>query len=263
MNSPPFHKHCNNRCARHGESKSNHKKSGGPSSWKNLISQVYLFFKPHCFLIELLDFHYCYYNVQTQAYVQIEGAFVQGLGFFMLEEYITDSEGLLLTGSTWTYKIPTVDTIPRQFDVEILNSGRHEKRIEGAFVQGLGFFMLEEYITDSEGLLLTDSTWTYKIPTVDTIPRQFNVEILNSGRHEKCVLSSKASGEPPLLLAASVHCATREAVKEAQRQLRMWKGVNDSELMFQLPVPATMPVVTELCGLDIVESYLEWKSSVN
>ena len=60
-----------------------------------------------------------------------------------------------------------------------------------------------------------------------------------------------------------MHCATREAVKEARKQLRMWKGVNDSELMFQLPVPATMPVVKELCGLDIVESYLEWKSSVN
>ena len=58
-------------------------------------------------------------------------------------------------------------------------------------MQGLGFFMLEEYITDSEGLLVTHSTWTYKIPTVDTIPRQFNVEMLNSGRHEMRVLSSK------------------------------------------------------------------------
>lgn len=58
-------------------------------------------------------------------------------------------------------------------------------------MQGLGFFMLEEYITDQEGLVVTDSTWTYKIPTVDTIPRQFNVEILNSGCHEKRLLSSK------------------------------------------------------------------------
>uniref|UniRef100_M4F1M8 Aldehyde oxidase/xanthine dehydrogenase second molybdopterin binding domain-containing protein n=1 Tax=Brassica campestris TaxID=3711 RepID=M4F1M8_BRACM len=215
---------------------------------------------------------------------QIEGAFVQGLGFFMLEEYIKDSEGLLLTDSTWTYKIPTVDTIPRQFNVEILNSGHHEKRaslvkVEVDLVTGQTTVLQTDIlydsgkslnpavdlgqITDSEGLLLTDSTWTYKITTVDTIPRQFNIEILNSGRHEKRVLTSKASGEPPLLLAALVHCATREAVKEALKQLRMWKGVNDSELMFQLPVPATMPVVKELCGLDIVESYLEWKSSVN
>ncbi|XP_010514725.1 PREDICTED: indole-3-acetaldehyde oxidase-like [Camelina sativa] len=124
--------------------------------------------------------------------------------------------------------------------------------------------MLEEYITDSSGLVLTDSTWTYKIPTVDTIPRRFNVELLNSGCHEKRVLSSKASGEPPLLLAASVHCATRQAVKEARKQLCMWKGEDgSSSSMFQLPVPATMPVVKELCGLDIIESYLEWKLCAN
>lgn len=45
-------------------------------------------------------------------------------------------------------------------------------QIEGAFVQGLGFFMLEEFLMNSDGLVVTDSTWTYKIPTVDTIPRQ-------------------------------------------------------------------------------------------
>ncbi|KAK1394670.1 putative aldehyde oxidase 2 [Heracleum sosnowskyi] len=84
--------------------------------------------------------------------------------------------------------------------------------------QSIGFFMSEEYLTNADGLVVGDSTWTYKIPTIDTIPRQFNVEVLNSGHHEKRVLSSKASGEPPLLLAASVHCATRAAIKEARKQ---------------------------------------------
>ena len=51
--------------------------------------------------------------------------------------------------------------------------------------------MLEEYTTNSEGLVVTEGTWTYKIPTIDTIPKQFNVEILNSGHHTKRVLSSK------------------------------------------------------------------------
>lgn len=51
--------------------------------------------------------------------------------------------------------------------------------------------MLEEFLMNSDGLVVTDSTWTYKIPTVDTIPRQFNVEILNSGQHKNRVLSSK------------------------------------------------------------------------
>ncbi|KAJ1386404.1 Molybdopterin dehydrogenase, FAD-binding [Sesbania bispinosa] len=132
-------------------------------------------------------------------------------------------------------------------------------QIEGAFVQGLGFFMLEEYETNLDGLVLADGTWNYKIPTIDTIPQQFNVQIINSGHHQHRVLSSKASGEPPLLLAASVHCATGAAIKEARKQLLSWSNLDGSDSTFQLGVPATMPVVKEVCGLDVVERYLKWK----
>ncbi|KAH9659307.1 Indole-3-acetaldehyde oxidase [Citrus sinensis] len=125
--------------------------------------------------------------------------------------------------------------------------------------QGIGFFMLEEYPTNSDGLVVSESTWTYKIPTLDTIPKQFNVEILNSGHHKKRVLSSKASGEPPLLLAVSVHCATRAAIREAWKQLLSWSQLDQSDLTFDLEVPATMQVVKELCGLDSVEKYLQWR----
>lgn len=74
-----------------------------------------------------------------------------------------------------------------------------------------------------------------------------------------------ASGEPPLLGAASVHCATRSAIREARKQYFSWKCVNgdrrdDSDLGFELPVPAIMPVVKQLCGIDSVEKYLEWKT---
>lgn len=51
--------------------------------------------------------------------------------------------------------------------------------------------MLEEYETNGDGLVLADGTWNYKIPTIDTIPKQFNVQILNSGHHQHRVLSSK------------------------------------------------------------------------
>ncbi|KAL6202644.1 hypothetical protein ACLB2K_026350 [Fragaria x ananassa] len=64
-------------------------------------------------------------------------------------------------------------------------------QIEGAFVQGVGFFMLEEYMENSDGLVVSDGTWMYKIPSIDTVPKQFNVEVLNSGHHSKRVLSSK------------------------------------------------------------------------
>ncbi|XP_066389178.1 indole-3-acetaldehyde oxidase-like isoform X3 [Miscanthus floridulus] len=129
-------------------------------------------------------------------------------------------------------------------------------QVEGAFVQGIGYFMNEEYVTNSDGLLISDGTWTYKIPTVDTIPKQFNVKLLNSGFHKKRVLSSKASGEPPLLLAASVHCATREAIRAARNEPHC-SGFGPSPSHFDLEVPAIMPVVKELCGLDNVERYLQ------
>lgn len=53
--------------------------------------------------------------------------------------------------------------------------------------------MLEEYLANTDGLVVSDSTWTYKIPTIDTIPKSFNVHVLNSGHHEKRVLSSKGT----------------------------------------------------------------------
>lgn len=61
-----------------------------------------------------------------------------------------------------------------------------------------------------------------------------------------------------MLLAASVHCATRAAIKEAQKQKRRWCHEDESDDALQLQIPATMAVVKELCGLDCVESYLKW-----
>ncbi|CBI39199.3 unnamed protein product, partial [Vitis vinifera] len=165
---------------------------------------------------------------------------------------VSEVEVNLLTGQTTILQSDII------YDCgQSLNPAVDLGQIEGAFVQGIGFFMLEEYTTNSDGLVVTEGTWTYKIPTIDTIPKQFNVEVLNSGHHKNRVLSSKASGEPPLLLAVSVHCATRAAIREARQQLLSWTGLTKCDSTFQLEVPATMPVVKELCGLENVESYLQ------
>ncbi|KAL0926397.1 hypothetical protein M5K25_002624 [Dendrobium thyrsiflorum] len=164
---------------------------------------------------------------------------------------VSEVEVDLLTGAT---TILQTDII---YDCgQSLNPAVDLGQIEGAFVQGIGFFMCEEHLSNYDGLVISDGTWTYKIPTVDNIPKKFNVEILNSGHHKKRVLSSKASGEPPLLLAASVHCATREAIRAARANIFTNRS-EEPNLLFQLQVPATMPVVKELCGLDNVERYLE------
>ncbi|XP_031475663.1 indole-3-acetaldehyde oxidase-like [Nymphaea colorata] len=158
----------------------------------------------------------------------------------------------LLTGST------TILRTDITYDCGLsLNPAVDLGQIEGAFVQGIGFFMMEKHVTDSDGLVLSNGTWTYKIPTVDTVPRQFNVEILSSGHHKNRVLSSKASGEPPLLLAASVHCAAREAIKAARSDMRTYSNSETPSVFFRMDTPATMDYIKELCGLDNVERYLQ------
>lgn len=60
-----------------------------------------------------------------------------------------------------------------------------------------------------------------------------------------------------MLLAVSVHCAIRAAVVEARKQLERWGATEGTESDFMLDVPATLPVVKRLCGLNYVETYLQ------
>ncbi len=60
---------------------------------------------------------------------QIEGGFIQGLGWVTTEEIIWDDKGRLLTHSPDTYKIPTVNDIPAVFNVELLTGYPHEGTI--------------------------------------------------------------------------------------------------------------------------------------
>jgi xanthine dehydrogenase molybdopterin-binding subunit B len=53
---------------------------------------------------------------------QIEGAFVQGLGWVTTEDMKYSQDGNLLNHSPDTYKIPTIADIPKDFRVEILKN---------------------------------------------------------------------------------------------------------------------------------------------
>jgi xanthine dehydrogenase large subunit len=53
---------------------------------------------------------------------QIEGGFVQGLGWCTTEDIKRDSKGNLLNHSPDTYKIPSVRDIPRDFRVELMKN---------------------------------------------------------------------------------------------------------------------------------------------
>ncbi|MCK9202913.1 MAG: xanthine dehydrogenase molybdopterin binding subunit [Bacteroidales bacterium] len=57
---------------------------------------------------------------------QIEGGFLQGVGWCTTEEIKWDEQGRLLTRSPDTYKIPVVGDIPRDFRVELLENVPNE-----------------------------------------------------------------------------------------------------------------------------------------
>ena len=63
------------------------------------------------------------------------------------------------------------------------------------------------------GEITTHSPSTYKIPAVNDMPDEFNVEIFKKGKNvENVINKSKTTGEPPLMNAMSVFFAIRNAI---------------------------------------------------
>ncbi|MDD2729022.1 xanthine dehydrogenase molybdopterin binding subunit [Malikia sp.] len=122
-----------------------------------------------------------------------------------------------------------------------LNPALDIGQIEGGFIQGLGWLTSEQLVWDDAGRLLTHGPGSYKIPTAGDLPAHFRVELWPEPNREDNVFGSKAVGEPPLLLAASVWEALRDAVAQAR----------GDGLPVRLDAPATPErLLRALGGLD-------------
>ncbi|MCD4789484.1 MAG: molybdopterin-dependent oxidoreductase, partial [Bacteroidales bacterium] len=73
---------------------------------------------------------------------QIQGGFIQGLGWVTTEELKYDEKGNLLTHSPDTYKIPTIGDIPEDFRVNILKNAPNPNTIRQSKAVGEPPFML-------------------------------------------------------------------------------------------------------------------------
>ncbi|MDD4976460.1 MAG: molybdopterin-dependent oxidoreductase [Bacteriovorax sp.] len=93
-----------------------------------------------------------------------------------------------------------------------INPGIDIGQVSGAFVQGMGWVTTENLFYHQSGKLLSHSPTTYKIPNIQDTPREFNIELLENHTNTQNVLRSKAVGEPPLLLGASVWTAVKNAL---------------------------------------------------
>jgi len=133
---------------------------------------------------------------------------------------------------------------------ESLNPAIDIGQVEGAFTQGYGLFVMEQLLHSPSGSLITRGPGAYKIPSFNDIPAQFNVCLLRGASNPRAVYSSKAVGEPPLFLAASVFWAIKEAVKSARKDA----GVSSS---FHLDSPATAERIRLACEDRFVREVAE------
>ncbi|CDK27172.1 unnamed protein product [Kuraishia capsulata CBS 1993] len=100
-------------------------------------------------------------------------------------------------------------------------------QIEGAFVQGMGLFTMEQSLWfRHNGALFTRGPGNYKIPGFRDVPQKFRVSMLKDRdfKHLKTIKSSKGIGEPPLFLGSCVQFAIRNAISYARRDNGYVKG---------------------------------------
>ena len=113
-------------------------------------------------------------------------------------------------GHNGMHRVLRVDVV---HDVgDSLNPGVDRGQIEGGLVQGIGWLTREELLWDKKGRLTTHSASTYQIPAMSDAPIEMNITLLPMATQSGTIHGSKASGEPPLMLAFSVREALRDAV---------------------------------------------------
>lgn len=131
-----------------------------------------------------------------------------------------------------------------------LNQGIDIGQVEGGYIQGVGWCTTEEIKWDDKGNLMTHSPDTYKIPSVQDIPKDFRTELLKNVPNPNTIRQSKAVAEPPFMLALSCWLAIKDAIS----------AVGDHELEPEFSLPATNEVI--LLSIEDLKKKMKKKSSV-
>jgi len=135
-------------------------------------------------------------------------------------------------------------------------------QIQGAFVQGLGLFTMEESLWlrngPMAGNLFTRGPGAYKIPGFRDIPQVFNVSLLKDVEWKdlRTIQRSRGVGEPPLFMGSAVFFAIRDALKAARAQYGVEATVGVDEAgdgLLRLDSPATPERIRLSCVDPIME----------
>ncbi len=122
-------------------------------------------------------------------------------------------------------------------------------QVSGAYVQGLGWVTTENLFYSEGGKLLSHSPSTYKIPSIQDTPREFNIDLIENLGNTANIRGTKAVGEPPLLLALSAWTAVGDAVR-AFRELKTGARTYPT-----LKIPATSERVLRALRPEMFTAY--------
>jgi len=127
---------------------------------------------------------------------QIEGAFVQGMGWLTGEELRWDASGRLLTHSASTYMIPSIGDAPIEMHVTLLEAATQPGVVHGSKAVGEPPLMLaisvREAIRDAVAAFSTTHVGAILLPCPATHEAIFHtIRALSVGRHERVAASSE------------------------------------------------------------------------
>lgn len=174
------------------------KATGFQIAFKDLVREAYLN------RISLSE--YAHYRIPHLGFDKVKG---QGRAFLYFTQGVAASE-VELDRFTGEVKVRRTDVLmdlgrPINYDLDL-------GQVTGGFIQGMGWVTTENLVYSPEGLLLSHSPSTYKIPSVQDTPRIFNANLIFNEGNTANIKRTKAVGEPPLLLCLSVWTAIRDAI---------------------------------------------------
>jgi len=168
--------------------------------------------------------------------IHFDQAAFQGRPFLYFAYGAAISE-VLIDRLTGEYRVTQVDILQ---DVgRSLNPAIDIGQIEGGFIQGMGWLTTEELYWDERGILKTHAPSTYKIPAIGDRPKVMNVMLMDNPAFRSATpYFSKAVGEPPLMLAISVHQAMIEALSYDVSRPALDTPATPERILLVRPMPA-------------------------
>lgn len=205
---------------------------GWSASFADLVNEAYLN------RVSLSE--YAHFRVPNLAFNKLTG---QGRAFAYYTQGVAATEVSInpVNGEVKLLRSDVLMDLGRPIN-EALDMGQ----VTGGFVQGLGWVTTENLYYSKEGKLLSHSPSTYKIPSIQDIPRAFHCELIENLENKDNIRGTKAVGEPPLLLAVCGWTAIRDALRYRVKEFPEFRLPATSEVVLRTLKPEAFRVWEKL-----------------